>query len=100
MLRNVVFMVMSGVLFLAILFLIEFRIFHRMFYNCKRSPAALSPTSGLDGAVVDSDVVEEKYRVRNMNYNQIRVNNLVVRNMSKYYGKFLAVNDICVGVDA
>lgn len=93
-------MIASGVLFTAILFLIEFRIFHRMFYKCKRTPPALSPTTGMDGAVVDSDVVEEKYRVRNMNYNQIRANNLVVRNMTKVYGKFLAVNDICVGVDA
>lgn len=100
-LRNVIFMIISGVLFMAILFMVEFRMFHRMLYKCKRSPAqALSPTTGLDGAVVDSDVMEEKNRIENMSNNEIRANNLVVRNMTKFYGKFRAVNDICVGVDA
>ena len=91
-------MLLSGVLFFVILFMIEFRVFHRLFYMCKRTPhQRMLPD---DGTGVDSDVMEEKFRVRNMNYNQLRANNLLVRNMSKYYGSFLAVNDICVGVDA
>lgn len=85
---------------MTLLFAIEFRLFHSLFYICKRNPKGQAAMPIQDGTAEDSDVLEEKYRVRNMNYNQIRSNNLVVKNISKYYGNFLAVNQICVGVDA
>lgn len=90
---------------MAILFMIEFRVFHGIFYKCKPKPKGLAEitsnsSSAADVDALDSDVLEEKFRVRNMNYNQVRSNNLVVRNMTKFYNNFLAVNQICVAVDA
>lgn len=89
---------------MGLLFMIEFRVFHGIFYKCKSKPKGLkdlaSNTSATDVNSMDSDVVEEKYRVRNMNYNQVRSNNLVLRNMTKFYNDFLAVDQICVAVDA
>lgn len=100
-LRNIVFMVIAGLLYMAILFMIEFRVFHSIFYCLKPVPKGLSSTSSAaDANACDSDVLMEKYRVRNMNFNQVRSNNLVVKNMTKFYKNFLAVNQICVGVDA
>lgn len=100
-LRNIVFLVGSGLLFMAILFMIEFRVFHGIFYKCKPQPKGLTSTSSAtDVSALDGDVVEEKFRVRNMNFNQVRSNNLVVKNMTKFYKDFLAVNQICVAVDA
>lgn len=100
-LRNIIFMLAAGVLFMAILFMIEFRVFHNIFYKFKPRPKGLSgAASATDVAALDGDVVQEKHRVRNMNFNQIRSTNLVVKNMTKFYKNFLAVNQICVGVDA
>lgn len=96
---NIVFMLAGGCLFLVLLFLIEFRAFNVLYYACKPKPKG-AVYGDEERDPVDGDVMEEKHRIRNMNYNQIRSNNLVVRNMTKRYGDFIAVNEICVGVDA
>lgn len=99
-LRNVVFMVCAGFLYMAILFMIEFRVFDGISYKCKpKSKGLTSNTTATDVNAVDSDVLEEKSRVRNMTYDQLSAKNLVVRNMTKYYKDFLAVNQISVAVD-
>lgn len=98
-LANIVFMLAGGLLFLALLFLIEFRALD-FIYNAFKYEPKKSFYNDEERDPIDGDVMAEKHRVRNMNYNQIRSNNLVVRNMTKIYGNFMAVNEICVGVDA
>lgn len=94
--RNVVFLLGMGVVFLLILTLKEFRLFHRLFYKVQKNYSLLANESSF----MDDDVIEEKYRVRNMNYNQIRSHNLVLKNMTKFYNDFVAVNQICVAVES
>lgn len=48
--------------------------------------------------VPDNDVVAEKQKVNSMTYLDLATNNLVLQNLSKFYGKFLAVNQISIGI--
>lgn len=81
--------------------MIEFRVFDGISYKCKpKSKGLTTTTTATDVNAVDSDVLEEKSRVRNMTYDQLSAKNLVVRNMTKYYKDFLAVNQISVAVEA
>lgn len=41
----------------------------------------------------------EKTKIRSVTSFLQASNNLVVKDFTKYYGKMLAVNQICVGVD-
>lgn len=47
----------------------------------------------------DEDVKAEKERVNNMSDKEIKYTNLVIKNMSKMYKKFRAVNQISVAVE-
>lgn len=47
----------------------------------------------------DEDVKAEKERVSNMSDKEIKYTNLVIKNMSKMYKKFRAVNQISVAVE-
>lgn len=46
----------------------------------------------------DSDVLLEKRKIRNLTMENISSYRLVMRDVTKYYGKFLAVNNLCLGV--
>lgn len=48
---------------------------------------------------MDSDVYAEKNKIRMLSPYYIMKNNLVIKDLSKFYGKFMAVNQLCVGVD-
>lgn len=48
---------------------------------------------------VDSDVYAEKNKIRMLSPYYIAKNNLVIKDLSKFYGDFMAVNQLCVGVD-
>lgn len=47
---------------------------------------------------MDSDVLAENQRIERMGSNQIKAYNLVLRNMTKMYGSFLAVNGLSLAV--
>lgn len=103
--RNIVYFVGVGIGAFIILFLIEFRIFEiiyywlRMLYRgvcCKsflRNPPA---TEG--SATGDVDVKYEKERIEAMATEDLQNYNLVMKNVSRYYRNFLAVNQLCVGI--
>lgn len=42
---------------------------------------------------------EEKKKLRMFGPYYIAKNNLVIKDLSKFYGNFMAVNQLCVGVD-
>lgn len=56
---------------------------------------ALLPT---DEYKIDSDVKLEKAIISNMTKDQMKQYSLVVKDMSKFYGKYLAVNQLSVSV--
>ena len=48
---------------------------------------------------IDSDVADENERVHKMNEEDISDHYLVLKDFTKYYGKVLAVNQICLKVN-
>lgn len=47
---------------------------------------------------IDSDVINEKIKVNSMTPLDIQANNLVLQNLTKFYGDFLAVKGISVAI--
>jgi ATP-binding cassette, subfamily A (ABC1), member 3 len=48
---------------------------------------------------MDDDVQREKEKISKMEHREIENKNLVLKDMTKYYGSFLAVNQISLSVD-
>lgn len=49
--------------------------------------------------MIDSDVYAEKEKIRSVSSYLQATSNLVVKDFTKFYGKHLAVNQICVGIE-
>lgn len=47
----------------------------------------------------DSDVLEEKLRIRKIPKDELQNHTLVLKDVTKYYKKFLAVDRLCLGVN-
>lgn len=71
--------------------MIELRIFEGLF--SKKMSGGKFPEAE------DEDVKAEKHRVNNMGAKEIKYTNLVIKNMTKFYKKFQAVNQISVAVE-
>lgn len=95
--RNLIYMGITGVVCFIILLIIEYRVFEGVSYYIssffeRELPAPASQTQ------IDSDVDTEKKRVKQMTMADLEANNLVLQSLSKYYGKFLAVNQLSIGI--
>lgn len=95
--RHLLYLFVVGSCVFALLLLNEFGIMASLFYSIKSrfSKFTLIPSD----EPLDSNVVEEKEKVQNMSGSEIATYNLVVNNMSKVYGKFVAVNSMCIAVE-
>lgn len=87
-----------GVISFAVLFALEYRFIQTIFYKLKKSNRPVNIPESEDG-IIDSDVNNEKIKVRSVTSFLTAKNNLVLKDFTKYYGKLLAVNQICVGVE-
>lgn len=87
----------TGVAFFALLLIIEYRVFAGFIYYIRSFFERKLPPEAEEGTF-DNDVNNEKLKVNSMNYNDLLTNNLVLRNLSKFYGNFLAVNQISIGI--
>lgn len=87
----------TGVVFFILLLIIEYRIFAgaiyfiRSFFERKLPPMA-------ENGHIDDDVNDEKRKVNGMDANDMEANSLVLKSLSKFYGKFLAVNQISIAI--
>jgi hypothetical protein len=52
-----------------------------------------------EDGIVDSDVMAEKTKIRSVTPYLQATSNLVVKDFTKIYGKMIAVNQICLGVN-
>lgn len=77
--------------------LIEYRIIASIIYKIRNICTSKFQPKLNDA--IDSDVLDEKYRVQAMSKIEIESHSLVLKNMVKMYGPFLAVNELSVGVD-
>lgn len=90
-----VFQIGVGFICFVLLFLVEFEIPQMVYRRCLQQQPPHQPNNH---QVVDSDVVAENLRIESLGNNQIKMYNLVLRHMTKYYGNFLAVNNLSLAV--
>ncbi|XP_055909470.1 phospholipid-transporting ATPase ABCA1-like isoform X2 [Eupeodes corollae] len=96
-LREVIYLIITSVVFLIILILKEYRVLGNIWFKIKEKTTKPPQPPPEDG-YFDEDVQQEKQRVENMSSTDIAVQNLVLDKVTKFYGKFLAVNQVSVGV--
>lgn len=87
----------TGIVAFIWLLLIEYRFIAAVIYKFK-SCLSTGVTPIVDN-VIDSDVLEEMHRIKAMSKTEIKSLSLVMQDMTKVYGKFLAVNQLSVAVD-
>lgn len=85
------YMGLAGIMFFAIIMMIDLRV---LSFNCRNK----SIVSSSEVENVDGDVKEEKEKVADMSLYDLLVNNLVLHKLRKFYGKFLAVNQVSLVV--
>ncbi|XP_055298016.1 phospholipid-transporting ATPase ABCA3-like isoform X5 [Sitodiplosis mosellana] len=95
--RNLTYMAVTGIFFFILLLIIEYRVFAGLIYWIRSLFARKLPPIAEDDQI-DDDVNKEKQIVNGMNVNDIEANSLVLKSLSKFYGKFLAVNQISIAI--
>lgn len=95
--RNLIYMLCTGCFCFAVLLIIEYRLLASVVYAILSLFQRRLPPDTED-AVLDDDILAEKQRVNAMSDDDIGINNLVIKKVSKFYGKFLAVNQISIAI--
>ncbi|XP_057661740.1 phospholipid-transporting ATPase ABCA3-like [Diorhabda carinulata] len=95
--RNIVFTLFTCFFWILLLLIVEYKVFSRLIYYVNQK---LFPRHPIDIQDEDDDVAREKLRIHNLTDSQI-VNNhsLVLKDLTKYYKKFLAVNGLTLGIE-
>lgn len=89
-------MVATSGFYFAILFMMEYRVFKRIFdfiKNITKRKLSLPPK-----VFIDEDVDEEKRKVNDMSWEEMFSNDLVLKNLSQSYDGHLAVNQISIAI--
>ncbi|KAF2898000.1 hypothetical protein ILUMI_08174 [Ignelater luminosus] len=94
--RNILYSCGVGIILISVIFILEFRIFEKILYMIRRENY---PPVSQSNSQTDSDVLEEKIRIKNASMKDIENMNLVMRDVTKYYNQLLAVDNICLGVN-
>lgn len=94
--RSIAFFFISAAVFTMLLSLIECNVFSKLWHQISRRFERSIPP--LDYSNMDDDVREEKQKVDAMTPNDLELNNLVIKNLSKVYRQFLAVNQLSLAV--
>lgn len=85
-------MLVTSIVSIIILLSIEQGLFGRLIAY------ALSATTHMEEEPLDDDVRDVKDRVNAMTESELRKQNLVLRNVFKFYGSFLAVNEVSLEI--
>lgn len=92
--RNILYALATGTCLFLLLLAIEYGLFRRIIYlinNRSTQPPHVSVDE-------DPDVTEERRKIHSSNKAVLEENVLVLKDVTKYYKKFLAVNGLCLGV--
>lgn len=97
---NLIAMFGMGVFCFLLLLIVEYRIHQRFIYFIlsfvKRNPEPMEIK--LD--VKDNDVINERNRINQMTTDDYKMYSLILKELTKFYGNFLAVNQISVAVES
>lgn len=106
--RNMLYFFVVGIVAFCILFLIEFRVFEVLYYYIRMVYRAIvgllcprflkRPPNFGNNDDDDPDVKNEKEKINSMLPNEYGDHTLIMKNVSKYYKDFLAVNQLCIGI--
>lgn len=89
--RNLVYMAVVGVIFFVVLIILEYRLLEGFAYLLSSVFKRKLPSRSEDN-MLDDDVLAEKHRLEAMTMDEIKTHNLLMKQVSKFYGSFLAVN--------
>lgn len=95
---NVTLLVLVSVLATSLLLIIDFEVFKQCVSKIRELKSDEMLKKG-EQDEVDEDVLQEKFRVRNMGINEIEDHQLVTKDLSKCYGKLVAVNQLCLSIE-
>ncbi|XP_062556229.1 phospholipid-transporting ATPase ABCA3-like [Armigeres subalbatus] len=95
--RQLAYMILIGVISFIVLLIVEFRLVQRIWNQQYTNDHQNLPESSHSG--IDDDVLIEKQKVNRMCEREISNTNLVIQDLTKYYKRFLAVNQLSVSVD-
>ncbi|CRK89801.1 CLUMA_CG003438, isoform A [Clunio marinus] len=96
---NLVALVLVGILSFLMLFAMEYRWLQNIYYYLTKTLEHSLDVPESEDGFVDSDVLAEKIKIRSVTDFLREKCNLLIKDFTKYYGKRLAVNQICVAVD-
>ncbi|KAH8345395.1 hypothetical protein KR084_010845 [Drosophila pseudotakahashii] len=95
-LPETVYMTVTGVVFFLIIIVLEFRLINELMFKIRQmltKPPPPPPEGHLD-----DDVANERERIIHMSSDELVTKNLVLDRVTKYYGQFLAVNQVSLCV--
>ncbi|XP_053951058.1 phospholipid-transporting ATPase ABCA3 [Anastrepha ludens] len=95
-LLETLYMVGTGIIFFLIIISREYGIIDEIVYMIRKR--AFKPPPPPEDGYFDDDVDNEKNRILKMTNDQLANQNLVLNGVTKYYGKFLAVNQVSLCV--
>ncbi|XP_017465331.1 PREDICTED: ATP-binding cassette sub-family A member 3 isoform X3 [Rhagoletis zephyria] len=95
-LLETLYLVGTGVVFFLIIISREYGIIDEIIYMIRKR--AFKPPPPPEDGYFDDDVDNEKSRILKMSSDQLANQNLVLNSVTKYYGKFLAVNQVSLCV--
>ncbi|KXJ81820.1 hypothetical protein RP20_CCG016932 [Aedes albopictus] len=93
--RNLLFLAFVGVSSFLVILALEHRLIHRIINSVYKRKYPLTPAPANE----DSDVTAEKKRVQAMSPIERNQYNLVMKDLTKYYKKLAAVNNLSVAID-
>ncbi|XP_029725473.2 phospholipid-transporting ATPase ABCA3 isoform X1 [Aedes albopictus] len=93
--RNLLFLAFVGVSSFLVILAMEHRLIHRIINSVYKRKYPLTPAPANE----DSDVTAEKKRVQAMSPIERNQYNLVMKDLTKYYKKLAAVNNLSVAID-
>lgn len=96
--RNLYYMAGTGILCYILLFIMEFRVIRTLIYLTSEKSKLQMPPAKADDRPIDGDVTAEKDRVAEMTNEDLKTHDLVLKDLTKLYGRTVAVNQISVGV--
>ncbi|XP_044748783.1 phospholipid-transporting ATPase ABCA3 [Coccinella septempunctata] len=92
---NIVYMFLFGTFIFCLIIMIDYKMFKLILEKLDRRKQKLPVSVPFE----DSDVAQEKQRIRNAGELQLRRDHtLVLKDVTRYYGDLLAVNGLCLGI--
>ncbi|KAL3284408.1 hypothetical protein HHI36_018568 [Cryptolaemus montrouzieri] len=92
---NIVYMFLFGTIVFCLIIMIDYKMFNLILEKLNSRKRKYPVTVPYE----DSDVSNEKMKIRNASESQLRqVYTLALKDVTRYYGDFLAVNGLCLGI--